>query len=468
MDNKLGLNIVTNKKKFIDSAKEKIDDRMIWKTFLNNLDLVELDNSVLGIVFSVDSEMIKIFNDHYKDIITEVVSDFFGYGCVYKFLTVEEYKNNKKEKKISLKNEKIKKDKEEDFIKNIKVDLKNDTINEKYSLSNYIESDFNKEAIKACMFTLNGINEFNPIYISSLSGLGKTHLLKGVQLEFEKEKKKTIYVNPVEFTRNISTYLAENNQLKISKLISFYSDCDLILFDDFQIFGEGNKKATINFIFQIIDYRIQYEKPTIIASEYPLEKLKGLFDNRIITRLASGFQSQIKIPSDHDLTTILDALLEKNEFDKEKFDEKTRTFIIKNFQASIRSLEGAINRIKFYKSDILNSNYIYPVVASIFKEVIKNKENITPDLIIDEVCKYYKISKKEIVGKKRNKNIVTARHIAMCLIRDNLKISLEEIGSYFARDHSTVTNALKKKDEENSNTFKMAYNYLNNELYKIK
>ncbi|WP_129622415.1 DnaA ATPase domain-containing protein [Mycoplasmopsis anatis] len=63
-------------------------------------------------------------------------------------------------------------------------------MNEKYSLSNYIESDFNKEAIKACMFAINGSSEFNPIYISSLSGLGKTHLLKGVQLEFEKEKKK--------------------------------------------------------------------------------------------------------------------------------------------------------------------------------------------------------------------------------------------------------------------------------------
>lgn len=468
MENKLSLNIEVNKKKFINLAKEKINDRMIWKTFLDNLDLVELNNSVLGIVLYVDSEMLKIFNEHYSNEITEIVSELFGYGCVFKLITNEEYKNNKKDKKSTPRVEKNKKDKEDEFIKNIKVDLKNDTINEKYSLSNYIESDFNKEAIKACMFAINGSSEFNPIYISSLSGLGKTHLLKGVQLEFEKEKKKTIYVNPVEFTRNISTYLAENNQLKISKLISFYSECDLILFDDFQIFGEGNKKATINFIFQIIDYRIQYEKPTIIASEYPLEKLKGLFDNRIITRLASGFQSQIKIPTDNDLNTLLDALLEKNEFDKTKFDDKTRNFIIKNFQASIRSLEGAVNRIKFYKSDILNSNYIYPVVASIFKEVIKNKENITPELIIEEVCKYYKISKKEIIGKRRNKNIVTARHIAMCLIRDNLKISLEEIGSYFSRDHSTVTNALKKKDEENSNTFKMAYNYLNNELYKIK
>ncbi|WP_165166771.1 DnaA ATPase domain-containing protein [Mycoplasmopsis anatis] len=71
-----------------------------------------------------------------------------------------------------------------------------------------------------------------------------------------------------------------------------------------------------------------------------------MFDNRIITRLASGFQSQIKIPTDNDLNTLLDALLEKNEFDKTKFDDKTRNFIIKNFQASIRSLEGAVNRIK--------------------------------------------------------------------------------------------------------------------------
>ncbi|MGV2392618.1 UNVERIFIED_CONTAM: hypothetical protein O8I53_06420 [Campylobacter lari] len=135
---------------------------------------------------------------------------------------------------------------------------------------------------------------------------------------------------------------------------------------------------------------------------------------------------------------------------------------------------GALNRIKFYNNEIIktNSKYTLTIVNSILKDMEQAKENITPDNIIDYVSKYYKIPKKEILGKGRQKDVVLARHIAIFLIREQLNVSLEQIGKFFGnRDHSTIINAIKKIEKESENpdlSLKRTISIISDDLYKKK
>lgn len=135
---------------------------------------------------------------------------------------------------------------------------------------------------------------------------------------------------------------------------------------------------------------------------------------------------------------------------------------------------GALSRIKFYKNDIIqkNSKYTLSVVDSILRDIQESKETITPETIIDYVAKYYKISKKDILGKGRQKEVVLARHIAIYLIRDQINIPLQQIGRFFGnRDHSTILNAIKKIEKESDNpdlSLRRTISAISDDLYRKK
>ncbi|UUM19494.1 DnaA ATPase domain-containing protein [Mycoplasma sp. 1018B] len=342
------------------------------------------------------------------------------------------------------------------------------------TFNNYVVSDFNNEAINMAKIIINGRTDFNPIFIYGSSGLGKTHLLNAISNEFLNKNKTVKYINPNVFIREMSIILQENDQNKLLEIKNLLSKVDLLIFDDFQSLAIGNKRKTINSIYSILDTRKTENKITIVASDKSLELLSNSFEDRLITRLSEGLQIEIKKPNQKDLYKVTEFLIDDLKMNHNNWDDEAIKFITRNFSSDIRKIIGALKKVLFHKETIdkdLNSKYTLITVKNILSTIQKNKKNITPETIIEYVSKYYKISKKEIIGKNRKKEVLLARNIAIYIIKAELELSFEKIGSIFGnRDHSTIINSIKKINEEiNSKdpNLKQTISEINNDIYRL-
>ncbi|QSF13508.1 chromosomal replication initiator protein DnaA [Mycoplasma sp. Mirounga ES2805-ORL] len=443
------INFVEENKEFWKRISDKIQDKMLFDNMLSKLVIVHVDEE--RVVFLAGSRItettIKYINNFFKDDIEEALRAVFKQPKAYEIiLNSSQIKNVKSETKLTNNNKEEKENTLENNYKN--------TIEKNKTFDNYVESVFNTDAIrigKNIIENLQEANEFSPVFIFSKSGLGKTHLLHAIGNKLIEQNINVIYVNSNSFTNDVSRLLQENNQTKIKALKDMFYNADVLMFDDFQSFSIGNKKSTLQFVFNILDARLN-KKMTIICSDKPISLLKNSFDDRLISRLSAGLSIEIKKPDKNDLDKILDFLTGVYGMPSENWENEAKDYITRNFSSSIRHMLGAIKKMSFYKSKITkttNSKYTYLMVSKILGGLLHNKQNITPETIIEFVSKYYKISKKEIMGGGRRKEVVLARHIAIYIIREELKLPLEKIGSHFNnRDHSTITSAIAKIQKE--------------------
>ncbi|UUM19814.1 DnaA/Hda family protein [Mycoplasma sp. 1578d] len=394
------------------------------------------------IIFS-NLSLEKYYLDKYKNEWTQAldssVKDILGNEYVWDFINtnLEDHKKHIEEIKVNQKRIK----------ESIKIQIQNEEINTHFTFENYIQSEFNQEALEIFKKIVYEDTGVNILYLSGKSGLGKTHLLSALINEFKAYKKSNtcIYISPFNFSTYISNLIKENDQDKISKILKYYSNVHLIVFDDFQIFAEGKKIATKNFLFNVIDKRMMLNKLTVFASEFEIKDITPLFEERLITRLRSGIQTKIQKPNKNDFRKVFTEILNKEEgLNINLFDEKSVNFIINGHSDSIRGLIGAISKLKFYKKEILNSDYVFNVVKNAFKDFVAPNKKITPEEIIERVCKYYQIHSREIYSKTRRSNVVIARHMIINLIKIILDYSSTKIGQILNKDHSTILNAFKK------------------------
>lgn len=454
--NEKSLALQTYTNTFLEILQNEIGDQLTFKTFFNDFRITNIDGSHITIAVSHAFISRPIVFEMYKPSIQKALDETFDFDCTFDFEDASEIQKTKKKA----------------TVKNPEVEFQD--IKKEATFDNYVECDFNKEAIKIAKYIIDGGNDYVPVFIFGKSGLGKTHLIHAICNELIKKGEKVKYINANSFSRDISLILQENDQKKLKKIRDEFDEADAVMFDDFQSYGIGNKKATLNLIFNILDYRIEQKKTTIICSDRPIYSLKNMFDARLITRLSIGFQSEIREPQYNDLLKILDYMIEEQNLEPSLWEKDAKQYIIRNHANSIRSLIGAINRLRWYNKDIIktNSKYTLSVVNSILKNIQEDKKDITPDMVIDYVAKYYKISKRDILGKSRKKDVVLARHIAMWLIRSIIDISLEQIGKMFSnRDHSTVINAINKIDkesEESDTALKRTISQITDELYRNK
>ncbi|VEU76603.1 chromosomal replication initiator protein DnaA [Mycoplasmopsis columbina] len=456
-------------KKTLEYLKNAVEDISIYKTWVNfEIIDVKMENHFY-INTNLSEKMMSIWVKPYEESIEEALK--FAFGCSSCQITFLAKKTVEKTKKEDVKTKSVTKKVE---TENESKEIYNDSLNKEYTFENYVRADFNEEALRVAEHIINDGNQYNPLFIFAKSGLGKTHLIQAIAHKMKKQGRSVIYINPNTFTRHISVLLQENNQQKIKEMKEQFEEADIVMFDDFQSLGVGNKKGTLQVIFSILDQRISVNKVTIFSSDKPLYLLNQAFDERLISRLSAGLQIEIKRPSQDDLFKIVNFLIDKYQMDSKKWDKEAIVYITRNYANNIRNLLGALTRIRFHKNEIdknLNSRYSLVTVNNILDTMQKNKENVTAETIIDYVAKHYKISKKDILGKSRKRDIVLARHIAMFVIREQLKFSLEKIASLFGnRDHSTVVNAIRKIEkecDEPDHSMKNTISLIKDDIYRI-
>ncbi|AAT27487.1 chromosomal replication initiator protein DnaA [[Mycoplasma] mobile] len=434
-DNKYDYYLKT--KNLIDYIDSAINDEMLMKNFFSNLEIEKVNDNEVFIKFG-NEKITNFIKENYFYIIKDGIKQIFLRDLNVIYLTKQDKKTNFDSDDIN----KI------DKIINKKTNFEN-FINKKFTFENLVECDFNKDVLRAIknVYKQEEII-FNPIFIHSNSGLGKTHLLHALGNEILKESNKSVvYINPDLITQKMVFLMQKGNNEELENLKSFYKNADVLLFDDVQNYK--NKEVILKIVFDIINNSLEQQKQIVICSDKKPDELGG-FEQRFITRFKSGLTLGMKKASINDLKTILKFLVIKEKLNPDKWEEESYEFVAKNHSNSIRDLIGALNKVKFYSNDFAkNTPYSYLVLKNIFSDLKLDKNNINEDKIISIVTKYYKISKSDLISKSRIPNIVLARDITMWLIRNVLELTFEKIGEIFNnRTHSAVITSINRINQK--------------------
>ncbi|WP_412031552.1 chromosomal replication initiator protein DnaA [Metamycoplasma buccale] len=449
IDEELQINLKVNNLAFKDDLKNNLSDEYMYEQFLSTISIVHEENETIYLL--VPEPIMHFIKNTYSDLIERTICNIYTKKVNVIYITdIAELNALKHTFKIDKKNIK-------------KSNVKNDLTFEKYAAGK-----FNNLALKAAktIYTNDQVI-FSPLFIYSSSGLGKTHLLHAIGNELLKKGLNCYYVNPDYLTRKLVEQLKNKNQEEINKIVDELTSYDCLMFDDVQQYG--NKESTLNVLFNIVNTLMTNKKQIIISADKKPDDLGG-FEERFITRFNCGLTIEIQQPDIDDVINILKFKLNENNINPELWEDESLRFIARNFSNSIRSLEGAINRIKLFSAGDDYFTYDLQTMKMIFKNASQIKDNISPERIIEAVSKYYKIDKRKITSKTRKEDIVMARRISMWLIKDNFDYSLEEIGKMFGnQSHSTVIVSIRWIDNniKTNSTLKLAIGKVKENLNKI-
>ncbi len=317
----------------------------------------------------------------------------------------------------------------------------NSNLNTKFSFATFIEGDCNKLPRTAGINIASqpGKNIFNPLFIYGKSGVGKTHLANAIGLKVLElhPQKRVLFISSSLFQLQF-TEAARTNQ--INDFINYYQSLDVLIVDDIQEFGEGNRKQTQNIFFQIFNHLQQMGKQLVFTCDKKPAELEGMED-RLLTRFKCGLSAEIELPDFETRKAILKANVEK---DGLKISDNVINYIAENVTGSIRDLEGTI--ISIVAQSTMNQRSINIDLASkvIGNIVASSQKNYTVQEIRDIVCDFYGVSLESILSETRKREIVQARQVAMYFAKLKTKDSLTTIGTTIGkRNHATVLHACK-------------------------
>ncbi|MDQ3921072.1 MAG: chromosomal replication initiator protein DnaA [Actinomycetota bacterium] len=303
---------------------------------------------------------------------------------------------------------------------------------------------------------------YNPLFIYGGVGLGKTHLLHAVgqYVEDQDPSMRVKYVTCENFTNDFINSVRDNAPLGFQKR---YRENDVLLIDDIH-FLEG-KVETQEAFFHTFNALYEENKQIVITSDRHPKYIPTLED-RLVSRFEWGLVTDIQPP---DLETRIAILRKKALMDQLQVDDEVLTFIASKVSTNIRELEGALVRILAYAS-----LYGRTVSVALAEEVLKDillvaaYREIPVELIQHEVCRYFGISKADLVSANRSKAFAYPRQIAMYLCRELTDESLPKIGRAFGgRDHSTVMHATSKISNL-INSDRDVFNQIHEITYHIK
>ncbi len=337
---------------------------------------------------------------------------------------------------------------------------------------NFITSVSNKLAYEASLKVTENINNYNPLYIYGGVGMGKTHLLNSIGLELKKTYK-VLFISAERFMYQFVKSIKTNDMVKFKE---YFRNTDVLLIDDIQFMN--GKEAMQEEFFHTFNALLDKGSQIIMSADRPPNKLSRI-QERIKSRFSGGLVVDIQKP-DYEL---------RNKIVKKKIEElnnlypnqvniskEIQEFISNEITASVRELVGAINRTISF-SRIYNKAPNLAETKTVLKDLLNLSENkVTIDLIQTLVCKFFKISKNEMLSSRRSRYLVRPRQTAIYLTKILTSKSLPEIGREFSnRDHTTIIHSvktiekIKEKDPEmldNINKLKnqILYNNKENEI----
>jgi len=313
-------------------------------------------------------------------------------------------------------------------------------LNPKYTFDTFVVGSSNRFAHAASLAVaeLPG-NAYNPLFIYGGVGLGKTHLMHAIghYILASNPELNVLYVSSETFTNELIGAIRSNTNEAFREK---FRNVDVLMIDDIQFIG--GKEQTQEEIFHTFNALHTADKQIIISSDKPPKEIASL-EERIRTRFEWGLIADIQRP---DLETRIAILRRKAESENYDVPEEINELIATKVESNIRELEGCLTRVCAYAA--LTGKPITPELAeSTLHDMlpVRDPKRIPPERVLSVVCDHHSLSRSDLVGQKRNRDVVVPRQIAMYLLRTMIDMSLPSIGTLFGgRDHTTAIHAVNK------------------------
>jgi chromosomal replication initiator protein len=345
------------------------------------------------------------------------------------------------------------------------VDVQQSTLplfNPKYTFDNFIVGSCNQLAYAAAKGVAQDPgNNYNPLFIYSGAGLGKTHLLQAIGHQALANNMKVLYVCAEEYTNQLVTALREK---KTDEFRSKYRSVDMLLIDDVQFFS-GKTQTEENF-FHTFNELYNANHQIVVTSDHSPRSIPSL-QGRLLSRFEGGLVTKIQEP---DFDTRLAILKAKAKTKEVEVSPDVLELIALQIKQNIRVLEGYLNRVIAY-GKLLRTILTPEMAAQALKDIADGESkaaSITPRLIVEAVVEHFQITPSDLKGRKRDEATVLARQVAMYLLRQETDCSLAEIGKELGgRTPATVSYAYQKiaKDINNNPSFQRKIFDIRQELH---
>jgi len=315
-------------------------------------------------------------------------------------------------------------------------------LNRRYTFSSFIVGSSNRLAHAAALGVAeNPGNSYNPLFIYSGSGLGKTHLLHAIGWEAIRVRPRVMYVTAEQFTNEFISAIRERRN---EDFRNKYRSVDVLLLDDIQFIA--GKEQTQEGLFHTFNDLHTGNSQIVISCDRPPKSLT-LLEDRLRSRFEWGLIVDMQPP---DLETRIAILQTKAEEQKTGAPPEVLNLIARRIQKNIRELEGALNRVLAY-ARLTQSPLTVELATQALADISSDahKRTLTPTVIANVVATFFNIPPETLQGKRRDKTSSQARQIAMYLLREELQCSWTQIGRELGgRDHSTILHGYHKISDE--------------------
>ncbi len=337
--------------------------------------------------------------------------------------------------------------------------VKHSLLNPFYTFENFVVGGSNQFAFSAAKSVSERPgNIYNPLFIYGGVGLGKTHLMQAIGNVLQQEGKSVIYTSIEQFVNDFTRHL--RNQT-MDRFKDKYRKCDALLIDDVQFLS--NKNQTQEEFFHTFETLRNDGKQIILTADKHPKQIAGLED-RLKSRFEWGLVADIQPP---ELETKIAIIRKKCEINRVSLDSEVVNYIATIISDNVREIEGILSKLHAY-SQLMHIDISIEFVKNVLKEQLQEqRDNITIDLIMNNVAKDLNVKPSEIRSKSRSRNIVYSRRIAIYLARELTPMSMPQLAQYFGmKDHTAISHTMKKIHEllKNDEDFKVKIEELSNKI----
>ena len=310
-------------------------------------------------------------------------------------------------------------------------------LNPRYTFRSFVIADSNRMAAAAASAASDRPGQdYNPLFIYSAPGLGKTHLLQAIAHKAIETGRNALYITAEQFTNEFVTAIAQGRADEFRRR---YRTVQLLLVDDVQFLASKGRTQE-EFFYTFNDLHCDGCQ-VVVASDRAPSAITGL-EGRLCSRFQWGLVADIQPPDEETRLAILRAKAIEQKVD---LPEDVSRFLADRSRENIRELEGSLNRVVAYAR--LTSSRISIDVAA--KALAALTPTLTgpadPQAVMKAVSQYFSVPLQALSGKSRAKPIAEARHVAMYLLREDGELALKQVGLLLGhRDHSTVIHGVQK------------------------
>lgn len=419
---------------FNNEMRERFNE-VAYNAWFKNTKPISYDKEKHELKISVQNPVSKGYWE--KNLSSQLIQSAYGYAGIELLPIFQVADTNSPERIVTPEPRRInienKKPVNSGFMQNLQL-------NDKYTFDNFVQGEGNKLAAGAALAVADSPGSFyNPLFIFGGVGLGKTHLMQAIghQMLAEKPDAKIVYIQSETFVNDFINSIKNKTQDEFREK---YRTCDLLLVDDIQFFAK--KEGIQEEFFHTFETLYNDQKQIVMTSDRLPTEIPDLSE-RLVSRFTWGLQVEITPP---DLETRIAILRRKAESEGLTIDDNTLNYIASQVDTNIRELEGALVKVQAHatieKEDI-NPSLAREALTDL--KLVQKDRGLQIPKIQEVVANYFQTSTEELKGKKRVRQIVVPRQIAMYLSRELTNASLPKIGQEFGgKDHTTVMHACDK------------------------